>query len=219
MPSYAQDPDHLERHREVEPALGWLDAPGLTEQTVARAGSPPPSALAGTQGGAGLRRGVPGRCARQCSDQGCAFIANAEQPSQAGSADGYGQRPVPVPGDRGLGFLHAARERRPLDELPGLPLTALRSVRCMPAGSSPRSRATPDAGLLMISVVLIRIRPPRQSLRLKARRSRRRQTSMLGGTSASGSVPRRCPPQGGRQVRRIAVRSCQRGGAPGRRRS
>lgn len=31
------------------------------------------------------------------------MIANAEHPSQAGSADGFGRWPVPVPGDRGLG--------------------------------------------------------------------------------------------------------------------
>ena len=31
-----------------------------------------------------------------------------------------------MPGDRGLDFLHAARERRPLDELTGVPFTPLR---------------------------------------------------------------------------------------------
>ena len=40
------------------------------------------------------------------------------------------QRPVPVPGDRGPCFLHAARERGPLGELTGLQVAALRSARC-----------------------------------------------------------------------------------------
>ncbi len=40
------------------------------------------------------------------------------------------------------------RERGPLDELAGVPFAALRSVRCTPARSSPRSPATPDAGPL-----------------------------------------------------------------------
>jgi len=73
---------------------------------------------------------------------------------QAGCAGGHGQRPVPVPGDRGLGFLHAARERRPLDELAGIPLTPLRSVRYTSARSSSRSPATPDAGPLKSAAVL-----------------------------------------------------------------
>ena len=47
-----------------------------------------------------------------------------------------------------VGFLHTVRERRPLDELTGLPLTPLRSVRCAPARSSLPSPAMPDAALL-----------------------------------------------------------------------
>ena len=147
---------------------------------IPHAGSPPPSALAGAQGGAGLRRGAPGRCARECSDQGCAFIAmpNSQNSQVRPAASAVArQRPVPVPGDRGLGFIHAARERRPLDELTGVPLTPLRSVRCMPARSSPRSPAMPDAGPLKAFGVLVPARPPRQSLRLVSRRSQGRRCS------------------------------------------
>ena len=94
----------------------------------------------------------PCRVTRQCGDQGCAFIARHNSRVRPAAPAVPRQRPVPVPGDRGLGFLHAARERRPLDELTGVPFTPLRFVRCTPARSSPRSPATPDAGPLNASV-------------------------------------------------------------------
>ena len=88
----------------------------------------------------------PCRCARQCSDQGCAFIARLNSQVRPAARAVRRQRPVPVLGDRGPWFLRAARERGPLDELTGVPLTPpLRFVRCTPARSSPRSPATPDA--------------------------------------------------------------------------
>ena len=40
-----------------------------------------------------------------------------------------------MPGDRGLHFLHAARERSPLGELAVVPLTPLRFFHCTPARS------------------------------------------------------------------------------------
>ena len=57
--------------------------------------------------------------------------------------------------------------------------TALRSVCCAPARSSPRTPATPDAGPLnaLTLEVIGPARPPRQSLRVVARRPRRRRTS------------------------------------------
>ena len=45
-------------------------------------------------------------------------------------------------------FLHALRERYPLDDLACVSVTALRFVRYPPARSSPRSPAMPDAGPL-----------------------------------------------------------------------
>ena len=45
-------------------------------------------------------------------------------------------------------FPSRVRERGPLDELAGVPLTPLRFVLCTPAISSPRSPTTPDAGPL-----------------------------------------------------------------------
>ena len=115
---------------------------------IPHAGSPPPSALAGAQGVAGLRRGAPCRCARQCSDQGCAFIAipNSQvRPAvPAGMTTAARSR---ARGSRAL-FPSRVRERGPLDELADLQVAALRSVRCTPVRSSPRSPAMPDAGPL-----------------------------------------------------------------------
>ena len=50
-------------------------------------------------------------------------------------------------GSRAL-FPSRVRERGPLDELADLQVVALRSVRCTPVRSSPRSPAMPDAGPL-----------------------------------------------------------------------
>jgi len=58
------------------------------------------------------------------------------------------QRLVSVPGDRGLDFLAAARQRSPLDELTLKPLPPLRCGPVLPARSSPRSPAKPVAGPL-----------------------------------------------------------------------
>ena len=124
----------------------------------------------------------PCRVARQCGDQGCAFIARHNSRVRPAAPAVPRQRPVPVPGDRGLGFLHAARERRPLDELAGVPLTPLRSVRCTPARSSPRSPATPDAGPLNASVCL----------RLLDRRASR-LPSVHGLAACAPVVPPRSP--------------------------
>ena len=129
------------------------------------AGSPPPSALAGAQGGAGLRRGAPGRCVRRCSDQGCAFIAILNNQARPAVPAVTRQRPVLVPGDRGPCFLHAARERGPLVELAGVPLTPLRFVRCTPTRSSPRSPAKPDTGPLNTLKCPPRLDPGRTAAR------------------------------------------------------
>ena len=115
---------------------------------IPHAGSPPPSALVGAQGGAGLRRGAPGRCARQCSDQGCAFIAMPNsQARPAMPAEMTTAARSRARGSRAL-IPSRVRERGPLDELTGVPFTPLRFVHCTPARSSPRSPATPDAGPL-----------------------------------------------------------------------
>ena len=91
---------------------------------------------------------APGRCARQCSDQGGAFIAmhntkvRPAMPARMTTATRSRAR-----GSRAL-FPSRVRERGPLDELTGLQVAALLSVRCTPARSSPRSPAMPDAGPL-----------------------------------------------------------------------
>ena len=131
------------------PACGRRRAPER-RPSLPRARRHPPRSLA--------RRAAPDcgpwpcRVTRQCGDQGCAFIAMHSSRVRPAAPAVPRQRPVPVPGDRGLLFLHAARERRPLDELTGVPITALRFVRCTPARSSPWSLAMPDAGPLNASV-------------------------------------------------------------------
>jgi hypothetical protein len=100
---------------------------------IPHAGSPLPSALAGAQGVAGLRRVAPGRCARQCSDQGCAFIAMPN--SQVRPAMPAGMTTAALSraqGSRAL-FPSRVRERGPLDELTGVPVT---SLRCTPTRSA-----------------------------------------------------------------------------------
>jgi len=108
----------------------------------------------------------PCRVTRQCGDQGCAFIARHNSRVRPAAPAVSRQRPVPVPGDRGLGFLHAARERRPLDELAGVPITALRcaALRSLhadqiatPVTRHARCRAAECIGSLAAA------RPPRQS--------------------------------------------------------
>lgn len=69
---------------------------------------------------------------------------------QAGTAGSMVKRPFPVPGDHGLCFLAAARQRSPLDELALGPLPPLRCGPVPPARSSPRSPAKPEAGPLEI---------------------------------------------------------------------
>ena len=108
---------------------------------IPHAASPPPSALAGAQGVAGLRRGAPGRCARQCSDQGCAFIAM--QNSQVRLAVPAGMTTSArsrARGSRAL-FPSRVRERGPLDEL----TRCSRAARHFAAlRSAPQAAPVPD---------------------------------------------------------------------------
>jgi hypothetical protein len=103
----------------------------------------------------------PSSCGRDLDPDG---LPSFTQHGRAGAAGGNDEAALPVPGDRGPGFIHAARERGPLDELAGAALTSLRSVRSASARSSPRSPATPDAGPPKTTFVLAAARPPRQSL-------------------------------------------------------
>ena len=115
---------------------------------IPHAGSPPPSALVGAQGGAGLRPRGPCRCARQCIDQGCAFIAmqiTMVRPAMAAWMTTAARSRAR--GSRAL-FPSRVREQGPLDELTGVPFTPPRFVRCTPARSSPQSPPMPDAGPL-----------------------------------------------------------------------
>ena len=52
-----------------------IDGVSLLRAAIPHIDSLPPPRWAGAQGGAGLRPWRPCRCTRQCSDQGCAFIA------------------------------------------------------------------------------------------------------------------------------------------------
>ena len=132
--------------------------------TIPHAGSPPPSALVGAQVVAGLRPWGPCRCARQCSDQGSAFIAipNSQVrpvvPARMTTAARSRAR-----GSRAL-FPSRVRERGPLDELAVVPLTPLRFVRCTPTRSSPRSPAKPDAGPLKVMGTFTSARLPHAQL-------------------------------------------------------
>ena len=146
--------------------------------SLTRARHHPPCSLARRVVPDGGPRG-PCRCARQGSDQGCAFIAmhntmvRPAMPAEMTTAARSRAR-----GSRAL-FPSRVRDRGPLDELTGLPLTPLRSVRCTPAGSSPRSPAMPDARAAECLEVIgpAPQRPPRQSLRLVSGRSQRCRTS------------------------------------------
>jgi hypothetical protein len=86
----------------------------------------------------------PYRFARR-GDQGFAFIAipNTAVRPAVPAVRGVGPSRAR---DRGLCFLHAARERRPLAELAGAALAALRFDRFAPSSAAPRTPATPDAG-------------------------------------------------------------------------
>lgn len=144
----------------------------------------------------------------------CALRANAGEggtwPAMPAES---GQRPFPVPEDRGPCFLAAARQRSPLDELRCGPLPPLRSGPAPPTRSSPRSPAMPEAGPLLIGTpntrtpeVIAPARTPRQSLRLVSRRSQSRRCSdhpvacaslvdRRGSGSACAIVPTVIPPR------------------------
>jgi len=83
------------------PASRPVGRPSLTRS------SPPPSAFVGAQGGAGRRPG-PCRCARQCSDQGCAFIAIRTAMSGRLRRRWLSSGPFPSPGIAGFFLHHAA---------------------------------------------------------------------------------------------------------------
>ena len=108
---------------------------------IPHAGSPPPSALAGGQGGAGLRPFGTCRCARRCSDQGCAFIAmQNSQVRPAAPAELSTAARSRARGSRAL-FPSRVRERGPLDELP----RCSRAARHFAAlRSAPQAAPVPD---------------------------------------------------------------------------
>ena len=116
---------------------------------IPHAGSPPPSALAGAQGVAGLRpAALPVRSPMQRSR--LRLHRDAEQP-ESGRRCRRGMTTAArsrARGSRALDSFTLRVNDGPLDELTGAALTALRFVRCAPARSSPRSPATPEAGPL-----------------------------------------------------------------------
>ena len=159
-------------------ALNWASPRAARGQAVALRVEPPSC----------VRRLAPCR----------ATVLDATRPGRL-RRRGWRPRPVPVPRDCGRFFLHAARERRPLDELTGVPFTPLRFVRFTPARSSPRSPATPDAGplkALMCSHQLDR-RASRCALWHVGRRAAaaRGLAVAFAATAAPGKLahrPRRC---------------------------
>jgi len=116
-------------------------------------------------------------------------LPSLAQHCQAGYAGDITKAALPVAVDRGLaegrhGYVTAIRSARPLDELARCSCTALRStalrsapVRCARARSSPRPPAMPGAGPPEARSQLGPARPPRQSLRLVARRPQSRRSS------------------------------------------
>ena len=114
---------------------------------IPHAGSPPPSAVAARRVTPDCGPGaLPVRSPMQRSR--LRLHRDAEQPGQAGCAGGMTTAARSrARGSRAL-FPSRVRERGPLDELTGVPLTPLRFVCCTPARSPPRSPAIPDAGPL-----------------------------------------------------------------------
>ena len=125
------------------PIVSSFGRPVLT-----RARCQPPRLLARRVSPNGGLRALPERSPMQRSR--LRLHRDAEQPGRAGCAGGM--TTAARSRARGLRALFPSRvrERGPLDELTGVPLTSLRSVRCTPARSSPRSPAMPDAGPLRV---------------------------------------------------------------------
>lgn len=86
----------------VEPLSKRIVSAAPLRAAIPRAGSPPPPALAGAQGGAGLLPFGPCRFARQRSDQGCAFIAVPKSQVRPAVPADDDSGPFPCPGIAGF---------------------------------------------------------------------------------------------------------------------
>ncbi len=126
------------------------------------------------------------RCAPRCSDEGCAFIAKPNSQARPAMPAVSRQRPVPVPGDRGPGFIHGYVNEARLTNWSVARVLRATSLRCVllrklrpcqivtPVTRHARCRAAECDGVIGSA------RPPRQSLRLVSRRPQRRRTSEAG---------------------------------------
>ena len=135
------------------------------------------------------------RAAARLGPGGLPSLAQHGQAGCAGSDDEGG--PSRGRGSRALMSVAGPRPTVPLDELARCSPTALRStalrsapVSCARARSSPRPPATPGAGPPECESQLGPARPPRQSLRLLARRPLQAPTLMnVGGPLAAAVAP------------------------------
>jgi hypothetical protein len=161
------------------------------------------------------------RCARQCSDQGCAFIASTTARSGRRCRHDHDSGPFPSPGIAGSWSFTLRVNAARLGVLTGLPITALCFGHCMPARSSSRSPATPDAGRLKGRVCSQRF--DHRAGRCAGCPSTAAALCLVGLQSLGGGrcIGAAVAPARWRAhaVRRTATRSFRHGGARARRRS
>jgi hypothetical protein len=137
-----------------------------------------------------------------------AAIPDATRPGRLRRLKGRGLRPLPCPGPGGQFFLPAVRERARLD---GLAVAAGNAALCGAAPARPSAPVTRHTRCRAAEIPSIQsgpARPPRQSLRLMSRRSRRRRPAVsvralrhagfvpsAGGPPATPVPPTVLPPQ------------------------
>ncbi len=156
--------------------------------SLARARRHPPRSMAHRVSPDCSPGALPGRSRMQRSR--LRLHRDAEQPGQAGAAGGDDDSdPFPCPGIAGPdSFTLRVNEAR-LTNWPACRSLCLAALGAAPARSSPRPPAKPDAGPLKAFGAFAAARPPRQSLRLVARRSQGRRRSWCCGCLRDAAPP------------------------------